>query len=64
MKVLDSIEVVYDRIPAKAKLYDGTIVDCTVYADPSGIMDRSMDKPPTERYIQIMTEGAKTYGVK
>lgn len=64
MKVLDSIEVVYQRIPAKAKLYDGTIVDCTVYADPAGEIDRSKDKPPTERYIQIMTEGAKTYGVK
>lgn len=39
-------------------------MDCTVYADPAGKIDRSSDKPPTERYIQIMTEGAESFGVK
>lgn len=64
MKVLDGIERVYERVPSKAKLYDGTIQDCTVYADPTGKIDRSNDKPPTARYIQIMSEGAESYGVK
>ena len=64
MKVLDGIERVYQRVPSKAKLYDGTIQDCTVYADPSGKIDRTNDKPQTARYIQIMSEGAESYGVK
>ena len=46
MKTLDSIEAGYDRIKALAKLYDGTMLDCTVYADPTGKIDRSSDKPP------------------
>jgi hypothetical protein len=32
LTVLDSIESSYLRTPAKAKLYDGTIVDCKVYS--------------------------------
>lgn len=64
MKILDGIERIYTRVPSKAKLYDGTLVDCTVYADPVGKIDRSNDKPPTARYIQIMSEGAESYGVK
>jgi hypothetical protein len=64
MKILDGIESIYGRVPSKAKLYDGSIVDCTVYSDPTGKIDRSNDKPPTERYIQICTEGAASYGVK
>ena len=64
MRILDGIERIYTRVPSKAKLYDGTIVDCTVYADPTGKIDRSNDKPPTARYIQIMSEGAESYGVK
>jgi len=63
MKILDKIEFVYGRVPSKAKLYDGNILDCSVYADTVGKIDRSNDKPPTERYIQIMTDGAKFYGV-
>lgn len=63
MKILDGIEKSYDRIPSKAKLYDGKIIDCTVYSDPKGEIDHSNDMPPTERYLQIMTEGAEHYGV-
>ena len=63
MKILDHIEQSYERIPSKAKLYDGTVIECTVYSDPKGEIDHSNDKPPTERYIQIMTEGAAHYKV-
>jgi hypothetical protein len=51
-------------VKATARLYDGSEIECTVYADPKGIIDRSKDKPPQERYIQIMVEGAEYYGVK
>ena len=64
MAKLDKIEATYQRIPSKAKMYDGTVVECTVYGDPSGNIDRSDDKPPTERYIEIIVEGAKKHGVK
>ena len=60
MRILDDIEAVYQRIPSKAKLYDGTIIDCTVYAgDPNAKIDHSNNKPPTERYIDIMIQGAQ-----
>ena len=64
MQVLDKIESVYQRIPSKAKLYDGKIIDCTVYGDPTGKIDRSRDRPPTERYLDIMIAGATQHGVK
>jgi hypothetical protein len=51
MKILDGIESVYGRIPSRAKLYDGSIIDCTVYSDPEMKIDHSNDKPPSERYI-------------
>ena len=35
MKILDGIEISYERIPSKARLYDGTIMDCYVYGDPN-----------------------------
>ena len=54
MQKLDKVESSYKRIPSKAKLYDGTIIDCTVYGDPEGKIDHSNDKPPTERYLDIM----------
>lgn len=34
MELLDSIEVNYKREPAKVKLYDGTIIDASVYTLP------------------------------
>ena len=68
MEVLDKIESIYGRIPSKAKLYDGNLIDCTVYSDPDGkiddILKKGNNKPPSERYIQIMSEGAAFYGVK
>lgn len=62
--MLDKIELSYKRIPSLAKCYDGTMVNCTVYADPDGQIDHSKDKPPTERYLDIMIEGCEHYGVK
>lgn len=67
MKALDKIEATVSRTEAKAKLYDGTIVDCTCYSnppkeDPSGA-GNTEDKPPTERYIDIMVEGARNHKV-
>lgn len=64
MVALDKVEFSYDRLPSKAKLYDGTIVDCTVYGDPNNKIDHSNDKPPKERYLDIMIEGCIKYGVK
>ena len=64
MKILDSIERSYSRLKAKARLYDGTEQDCTIYTDANGNFDRSNDKPPSERYIDILSLGAAHYGVK
>jgi len=63
MVELDKIEATVSRTPAKAKLYDGSIVDVTVYANPPANPDSSGDKPPTERYVDIMIEGATMFGV-
>lgn len=57
MIALDKIEATVSRTIAKAKMYDGTIVDCTCYSnppkvDPSGATTEDM--PPTERYVDIM----------
>lgn len=64
MAKLDKVELSYKRIPSVAKCYDGTLVNCTVYADPEGKIDHSNDKPPTERYLDIMIEGCEHFGVK
>lgn len=69
MKVLDGIEITYERIAAVAKLYDGSTVSCTVYS--SGVLfnngtggHHSENALPGERYIDIMTQGCKHFGVK
>ena len=65
MAELDRVEVNVPRTKATAKLYDGTLLLCTIYSDPAATTtDRSKDGPPTERYIDIMIEGATKYGVK
>lgn len=66
MVALDKIEATVSRTVGKAKLYDGSFVDCTVYSNPpkedaTGAV--SEDKPPTERYIDIMIQGATMFGV-
>lgn len=64
MKMLDEIEGAYARLPAKCILYDGTEMDCSIYTDSKGMFDRTNDKPPSERYIEIMCDGAEMFGVK
>ena len=65
MAVLDKIEMTYTRVPAKVKLYDGTIIEASVYTRPNAKARGSeVDKPPTERYIDIMAIGAAHFGVK
>lgn len=64
---LDKIEVGVARSAAKARLYDGTVVDCVVYCDDvdkkKATGQDAEDKLPSERYIAIMIEGAENHGV-
>merc|ERR1712166_663322 len=74
MAKLDKIEGVatgyYARTPVNAKLYDGKVQACTVYMEGEGVKKMKEEgtvvesKPPSERYIAIMTEGATHFGVK
>jgi len=68
MVVLDKIETGYIRTPAQARLYDGSMRDCSVYTENkegNKIGDKSPDnKPPAERYIDILCEGCAHFGVK
>ena len=64
MEILDKIESLYTRVPAKVKLYDGQIVEASVYTWPNAkARNPEVDKPPTERYIDIMVRGATHFGV-
>ena len=65
MKVLDSMEPGYRRTKAKARLYNGVEVECIVYchSNPKKSNCYKNDKPPTQRYMDIMVEGANHYGV-
>ena len=54
MKTLDSIESGYTRTKAKARLYDNSEVESSLYTDEKGIWIRENDMPPSERYIEIM----------
>ena len=65
MELLDSIESVYKREPAKVKLYDDKIVDASVYTIPEEKRSvNGINNPPSERYIDIMCRGALHFGVK
>ena len=64
MKLLDSIERGYVRKTIKCRKYDGTEIEASIYTDADGNFDRSADKPPSERYINIMTDGARMFGVE
>ena len=49
-------------MPAKVKLYDGSIIEASVYTRPNAReRNPEVDKPPTERYIDIMVRGASHY---
>ena len=65
MVLLDSIESLYLRKPARVKLYDNSIINASVYTMPANKNDIvGINRPPTERYIDIMTRGALHFGVK
>lgn len=68
MAKLDKSEGNVTRKPAKAKLYDGSIVDCCVYAEDkdkkAAIGEGTVSNPPPRRYVEIMIEGAKHFKVK
>ncbi|EQC39734.1 hypothetical protein SDRG_03162 [Saprolegnia diclina VS20] len=65
MLLLDQMEVTYTRVPAKTRLYDGRLVDATIYGRDAATVAAlgQEDKPPTERYIDIMVGGCEHYGV-
>jgi hypothetical protein len=56
MVVLDKMEAGLTRVEVKVKLYDGSIVDATIYSRPN-VTERNpeVDKPPTERYLDIIS---------
>lgn len=65
MEILDKIEVGYDRNKAVARLYDGKEQECTVYTMANKMKKTwSEDKPPTERYLDIIWMGCEHFGVK
>jgi hypothetical protein len=64
---LDGIEVTYDRCQATCRLYDDSIVPCTVYmqSQKSGTAKLMVeDKLPGERYIDIIVRGMRAVGVR
>ena len=66
MVKLDAIELSYDRVEATARLYTGDEISCMVYMynkEKSGNFVGTENNLPTERYIQIMCEGASHFGV-
>ncbi|KDO33789.1 hypothetical protein SPRG_01668 [Saprolegnia parasitica CBS 223.65] len=65
MQVLDQLESTYVRVPAKTRLYDGRLIDATIYGrDAAKVAAMGQnDKPPSERYIEIMVRGCEHYGV-
>ena len=51
--------------PCKVTLYDGTVKDAVIYVlDPAKSRPAGEDKPPSERYIDIITQGCQHFGVK
>mmetsp|Transcript_22613 Transcript_22613/g.52183 ORF Transcript_22613/g.52183 Transcript_22613/m.52183 type:complete len:314 (+) Transcript_22613:50-991(+) len=73
MEKLDKIESGYIRAPAKARIYnkegddkkEEEELDVWVYTrDKDKERNSDVDKPPSERYLEIMVEGAKYYGVR
>lgn len=67
MVALDKLEFSYDRHEGKAKLYDDSVISCTVYVQkasgPSELMG-SGEHPPQERYVDIIVRGMREFGVK
>eukprot|EP00597_Dinobryon_sp_UTEXLB2267_P007684 CAMPEP_0170086302 /NCGR_PEP_ID=MMETSP0019_2-20121128/21017_1 /TAXON_ID=98059 /ORGANISM="Dinobryon sp., Strain UTEXLB2267" /LENGTH=405 /DNA_ID=CAMNT_0010303291 /DNA_START=222 /DNA_END=1439 /DNA_ORIENTATION=- len=62
-KILDEFEGGYSRMPCKVKLYNGTEVQAFYYQ-----MDRNKwaypnDSLPTERYLDIISQGCVSHGI-
>jgi len=64
MAKLDKIEQLYDRRTATARLYDGTTRLVSVYIQSDLEKEKGRETGvPRERYVEIMAEGCKHYGV-
>ena len=67
---LDQIEMGYDAVPCTVELYDGTtnetaliyVMNAQKLHEYYGEKEHE-NQPPTERYLQIITEGCTHYGV-
>jgi len=67
---LDQIELGYDAVPCTVRLYDGTtnetaliyVMNADKLHEYYGEKEHE-NQPPTERYLQIITEGCAHYGV-
>jgi len=70
MKKLDKIEMVYDRVTANARLYNGTTIECVVFKynevrlEETRMKVAGEDCDPSERYLEIMIEGCVHHHVK
>jgi hypothetical protein len=69
LDVLDKIEIFYKRKVATARLYNGVERPVQVYyavsdANPSIPDDFHQPGIPQERYLDVLTAGAKHYGVR
>lgn len=62
---LDEMEFLNDQKFARVKLYDGTIInDALVYVRNDAERSPEIDFPPSERYLDIIKEGCRSFGVK
>lgn len=65
MAVLDNLERGYHRQTAQARDYSGRLQDCTVYVKNEELQATvsAGNVPPSERYLDILCEGAAHFGV-
>ena len=66
MAKLDAIEAAYNRKMAIVELYSGEKLDGWVYCSKEGVdglPGGGEDSPPYQRYIEIIVEGCKHFGV-
>lgn len=61
MKKLDEIERQYIRREVTCEKYDGTIIKAYGYEFDKSKLSTNISKPPSERYIDIMTQGMLYY---
>jgi len=62
-KFLDGIERDLTPAKCKCKLYSGQLVDAVVYTRPGATRGEN-DKPPSQRYLDIIIEGCEHFAVK